>query len=149
MFWKPGGGAVCACKRTAMMSSATYDIWKMSINDYDFWTQTYDISSRNTEHILVFLGPREKSKFESRITAFANTLLLTSNFLVLFRAVAFYRRFLRVSGKKFAQQIPNVISVKQLREKYENVMQCSVDKEIFKKFLGGTYCLKAFLSKYN
>ena len=59
------------------------------------------------------------------------------------------RRFLRVSGKKFAQQIPNVISVKQLREKYENVMQCSVDKEIFKKFLGGTYCLKAFLSKYN
>ena len=31
------------------MSSTTYDIWKMSINDYDFWTQTYEISSRNTE----------------------------------------------------------------------------------------------------
>ena len=56
-----------------MMSSTTYDIWKISINDYDFWTQTYDISSRNTENILVFLRPREKSKFESRITAFANT----------------------------------------------------------------------------
>ena len=57
------------------MSSATYDIWKMSINDYDFWTQTNDISSRYTENILVFLDPREKTKFESRITAFANTLL--------------------------------------------------------------------------
>ena len=55
------------------MSSTTCDIWKMSINDYDFWTQTYDISSRNTENILVILGPREKLKFESCITAFANT----------------------------------------------------------------------------
>ena len=36
-----------------------------------------DITSRNTENILVFLGPREKSKFES--TAFANTLLCESN----------------------------------------------------------------------
>ena len=30
------------------------------------------------------------------------------------------RRFLRVSGKKFAQRIPNGISARQLREKYEN-----------------------------
>ena len=42
---------------------------------YDFWTQTNDISSRNTGNILLFLGPREKSKFESRITAFVNTLV--------------------------------------------------------------------------
>ena len=51
---------------------------------YDFWTQTYDISSLNTENILVFLGPSEKSKFES-ITAFANTLIPKLRFLRLGR----------------------------------------------------------------
>ena len=64
-----------------MMSSTIYDIWKMSTND--FWTRTFDISSLNSENILVFLGPMVKSKFESRITtAFANTLIRTSKGLL-------------------------------------------------------------------
>ena len=53
----------------------------MSENEYDFWTQTYDISSRNPENILVFRLFSEKSEFESRITAFANTLVIYSSSL--------------------------------------------------------------------
>ena len=68
-----------------MMSRATHDIWKILINDHDFWAQTYMIFRVEIQkygYILVFFGPSEKSKFESR------TVLLLSQTLYCIRLIS-------------------------------------------------------------